>query len=52
MTNYVQRIIALLVTIIAIVLPAFNYAPKLYLWYVRERLSKLCGRLRKLLKKS
>ncbi len=46
MTNYVQRIIALLVTVIAIVLPAFNYAPKLYLWYVRERLSKLYGRLR------
>jgi hypothetical protein len=29
MTNYVQRIVAVLVAVIAIVLPMFNFAPKL-----------------------
>lgn len=30
----------------AIVLPVFTYAPKLYLWFVRDRMSKLYRRLR------
>jgi TRAP-type uncharacterized transport system substrate-binding protein len=46
MTSYVQRIIAVLVAVIAIVLPVFSYAPKLYLWFVRERMRKLYRRLR------
>ncbi|MGA7390506.1 MAG: hypothetical protein WBW99_21630 [Pseudolabrys sp.] len=46
MTGYVQRIIAVLVAVIAIVLPVFNYAPKLFLWFIRERVRKLYRRLR------
>ena len=46
MTSYAQRIIAVLVAVIAIVLPVFSYAPKLYLWFVRVRLRKLYRRLR------
>ena len=46
MTSYAQRIIAVLVAVIAIVLPVFSYAPKLYLWLVRDRMRKLYRRLR------
>jgi uncharacterized protein len=46
MTSYVQRIIAVLVAVIAIVLPVFNYAPKLFQWFIRERVRKLYRRLR------
>jgi TRAP-type uncharacterized transport system substrate-binding protein len=46
MTSYAQRIIAVLVATIAIVLPVFSYAPKLYLWFVRDRMRKLYRRLR------
>ena len=45
-TSYAQRIIAVLVAVIAIVLPVFSYAPKLYLWFVRDRMRKLYRRLR------
>ena len=31
---------------IAIVVPVFNYAPKLYLWFIRERVRRLYRRLR------
>ena len=31
---------------VAIVLPVFNYAPKLYLWFVRQRVRRLYRRLR------
>jgi hypothetical protein len=46
MTNYVQRIIAVLVAVIAIVLPVFNFAPKLYEWFLQDRMRKLYRRLR------
>jgi hypothetical protein len=46
MTSYVQRVIAVLVAVIAIVLPVFNYAPRLYLWFIRERVRRLYRRLR------
>jgi hypothetical protein len=46
MTNYVQRVIAVLVAVVAIVLPVFNYAPKLSLWFVRQRVRRLYRRLR------
>ena len=46
MTNYAQRILAVLVAVVAIVLPLFNYAPKLYLWFVRQRVRRLYRRLR------
>ncbi len=46
MTSYAQRAIAVLVALIAIVVPVFNYAPKLYLWFIRERVRRLYRRLR------
>lgn len=46
MTSYAKRTIAVLVAIFAIVLPLFNYAPRLYRWYFRERIIKLYRRLR------
>jgi uncharacterized protein len=46
MTSYVKRTVAVLVAVIAIVLPVFNYAPKLYLWFIRDRVRKLYRRLR------
>jgi TRAP-type uncharacterized transport system substrate-binding protein len=46
MTSYAQRIIAVLVAVIAIVLPVFNYAPRLYQWFIRERVRRLYRRLR------
>jgi TRAP-type uncharacterized transport system substrate-binding protein len=46
MTSYGQRVVAVLVAVVAIVLPVFSYAPKLYLWFVRDRMRKLYRRLR------
>jgi hypothetical protein len=46
MTSYAQRVIAVLVATIAIVVPVFNDAPKLYLWFIRERVRRLYRRLR------
>ena len=46
LTNYAQRIIAVLAAVIAIVLPLFSYAPKLYRWLVNERLNSMYRRLR------
>jgi len=46
MTNYAQRFIAVLVTVIAIVIPVFNYAPKLFLWLIHDRVRRLYRRLR------
>jgi TRAP-type uncharacterized transport system substrate-binding protein len=46
MTSYVQRVIAVLLAVIAIVVPVFNYGPKLYLWFIRERVRRLYRRLR------
>lgn len=38
--------IAVLLTVIAIVLPLFNYAPKLYQWFLQIYLAKIYRRLR------
>jgi hypothetical protein len=46
MTNYAQRIIAVLATVIAIVFPIFGYAPKLYKSLVEVRLNSMYRRLR------
>lgn len=46
MTSYAHRIIAVLIAVIAIVLPVFSYAPKLYQWFVQDRMRKLYRRLR------
>lgn len=45
-TNHVERALAVLLTIVAIIFPLFNYTPKLYLWIVRKRMAKLYRRLR------
>jgi hypothetical protein len=46
MTTYVQRTIAFLVAALAIVFPAFGFAPRLYEWLVRQRFRQLYQRLR------
>jgi TRAP-type uncharacterized transport system substrate-binding protein len=46
MSVYVQRIIAFLVASLAIVFPVFGFAPRLYGWFVQERLRRLYRRLR------
>lgn len=45
-TNHVERALAVLLTILAVIFPLFNYTPKLYLWIVRKRMAKLYRRLR------
>ena len=46
LTNYAQRLIALVATVIVIVLPLISYAPKLYRWLVEYRLGSMYRRLR------
>ena len=46
MTVYAQRTIAFIVAALAIVFPAFGFAPRLYEWLVQQRLRKLYRRLR------
>lgn len=43
---YARRAIAFVVTALAIALPAFSFAPKLYGWFVQDRLRRLYLRLR------
>ena len=45
-TAYAQRTIAFLVAALAIVFPAFGFAPRLYEWFVRQRFRQLYQRLR------
>src|SRR6516225_8815576 len=46
MTVYAQRAIAFIVAALAIVFPAFGFAPRLYEWLIRRRMRKLYRRLR------
>jgi TRAP-type uncharacterized transport system substrate-binding protein len=46
MTNYAKRTIAVLATVIAIIVPLFSYAPKLYRGLVENRLRSMYRRLR------
>jgi TRAP-type uncharacterized transport system substrate-binding protein/Trp operon repressor len=46
LTVHVQRAIALLVAAIAIGIPLFNFAPKLYRWFLHDHMRKLYRRLR------
>jgi TRAP transporter TAXI family solute receptor len=48
MTNYAQRTIAVMVTVLAIVLPLFHYLPLLYRWNMRRRLLYWYGQLKAL----
>lgn len=44
--GHVQRLLAVMFTIIAIILPLNNYLPKLYGWFVKSYMAKLYRRLR------
>ena len=44
--TYVRRLLAFSLAGVAVFFPLFNFAPKLYLWFVRERMSRIDGRLR------
>jgi TRAP-type uncharacterized transport system substrate-binding protein len=46
MINYAKRVAAILVATIAVVIPLFTYAPKLYQWFLHASLQKLYRRLR------
>jgi TRAP transporter TAXI family solute receptor len=46
MTIYVQRAIALLVAALAVAFPVFGFAPRLYAWFIQQRLRRLYRRLR------
>ena len=46
MSIYAQRAIAFLIASLAIVLPVFGFAPRLYAWFVQQRLRGLYRRLR------
>ena len=45
---HIQRLIAVLATIIAVVIPLFHYLPQLYRWNVRRRLLYWYARLQAL----
>src|SRR5215468_132685 len=45
---HIQRLIAVLATIIAVVIPLFHYLPQLYRWNVRRRLFYWYARLQAL----
>ncbi len=46
MINYTKRLIAVLLTAFAVVIPTFTYAPRLYEWFLHAYLNKLYRRLR------
>jgi len=46
MSIYVQRTIAFLIATLAIVFPAFGFAPRLYGWFIRQRFRQLYQQLR------
>lgn len=46
LANYARRALAIMVTAIAILVPVFSYAPKLYLYFLRRRIMQLYRQLR------
>jgi hypothetical protein len=46
LTVHVERAIAVLVTALAVGIPLFNFAPKLYQWFLHDHMRKLYRRLR------
>ena len=46
MTIYAQRMIAFIVAALAIALPVFSFAPRLYNWFVQDQIRRLYRRLR------
>jgi uncharacterized protein len=46
MISYAKRVTAILVTVIAIFIPIFSYAPRFYAWILQTHMEKLYRRLR------
>jgi hypothetical protein len=46
MINYAKRVLAIVLTAVAVVIPIFAYTPRLYAWFLNLRLTKLYRRLR------
>jgi len=46
MINYAKRVAAILIAAVAVVIPIFTYAPRIYAWLVNARLLRLYRRLR------
>jgi uncharacterized protein len=46
MVSYAKRVTAILLTVIAIIIPIFSYAPRLYSWILQNHVEKLYRRLR------
>jgi TRAP-type uncharacterized transport system substrate-binding protein len=46
MINFTKRMIAVSLTAIAIIIPLFSFAPRLYQWFLRVYMAKLYRRLR------
>jgi uncharacterized protein len=46
MINYAKRVAAIVVAAIAIVIPLFTYAPKIYDWFLQSQVKRLYRRLR------
>jgi hypothetical protein len=46
MTIYAQRTIAFLIATLAVAFPVFGFAPRLYAWFIQQRLRQLYRRLR------
>ena len=46
LASYVRRFLAILITVLAIVVPVFSYAPKIYLWILSRHITRLYRDLR------
>ena len=46
LASYVRRLLAILITVLAIAVPVFSYAPKIYLWFLRRHITQLYRDLR------
>jgi hypothetical protein len=46
MIVYVRRMIAFLLAAVVIIVPLFSFAPRIYRWFLEERIRKLYRRLR------
>jgi TRAP transporter TAXI family solute receptor len=46
LASYVRRFLAILITVLAIVVPVFSYGPKIYLWILSRHITRLYRDLR------
>jgi len=45
MISYAKRVAAILVAVVAIIIPIFSFAPRLYMWFLQSYMEKLYRRL-------